>query len=92
VKRRRFRPLLYGVLLMLAGLAGYLTVVLLAAFLKLVSVISGQALDLGLREVLWYTGVPVCIGLILCLWELFVLLPRRRHPRLISFRSRTRNT
>ena len=85
MKRRRFRPLLYGVLLMLAGLAGYLTVVLLAAFLKLVSVISGQALDLGLREVLWYTGVPVCIGLILCLWELFVLLPRRRHPRLVSF-------
>jgi len=85
VKRRRFRPLLYGVLLMLAGLAGYLTVVLLAAFLKLVSVISGQPLDLGLREVLWYTGVPVCIGLILCLWELFVLLPRRRHPRLVSF-------
>ena len=85
MKRRRFRPLLYGVLLMLAGLAGYLTVVLLAAFLKLVSVISGQPLDLGLREVLWYTGVPVCIGLILCLWELFVLLPRRRHPRLVSF-------
>jgi len=85
VKRRRFRPLLYGVLLMLAGLAGYLTVVLLAAFLKLVSVISGQPLDLGLREVLWYTGVPVCTGLILCLWELFVLLPRRRHPRLVSF-------
>jgi hypothetical protein len=85
VKRRRFRPLLYGVLLMLAGLAGYLTVVLLAALLKLVSLISGQALDVGLREVLWYTGMPVCIGLILCLWELFVLLPRRRHPRLVSF-------
>ena len=85
MKRRRFRPLLYGVLLMLAGLAGYLIVVLLAALLKLVSVISGQPLDLGLREVLWYTGVPVCTGLILCLWELFVLLPRRRHPRLVSF-------
>jgi hypothetical protein len=87
VKRRRFRPLLYGVLLMLAGLAGYLTVVLLAALLKLVSVISGQPLDLGLRDVLWYTGMPVCTGLLLCLWELFVLLPRRRRPRLVSFQE-----
>ena len=87
MKRRRFRPLLYGILLMLAGLAGYLIVVLLAAFVRLVSVVSGQPLDLGLRDVLWYTGMPVCTGLILCLWELFVLLPRRRHPRLVSFQE-----
>jgi hypothetical protein len=85
VKRRRFRPLLYGVLLTLAGLASYVTVVLLAAVLRLLSMISGQPLDLGLRDVLWYTGMPVCIGLLLCLWELFVLLPQRRRPRLVSF-------
>jgi hypothetical protein len=81
---RRFRPLLYGVLLMLAGFAGYMTVVLLAAILHLLSLISGQSLDPGLRNILWYTGMPVFAGLLLCLWELFVLLPRRRQTRLVS--------
>ena len=87
MKSRRFRPLLYGVLLMLAGLAGYLAIVLLAASLRLVSIISGQPLELGLRDLLWYTGMPVCAGLLLCLWELFVLLPRRSRPRLVPFQE-----
>jgi glycosyltransferase involved in cell wall biosynthesis len=70
---------------MMAGFAGYLTVVLLAAFLHLLSLISGRSIDLGLRDILWYTGMPVFAGLLLCVWELTVLLPRRRQPRLVSF-------
>jgi hypothetical protein len=84
---RRVRPLLYGVLLMLAGFTSYLAVVLLAACLHLISLVSGRSLDPGLRDILWYTGMPVFAGLLLCVWELFVLLPRRRRPRLVSFQA-----
>jgi len=70
---------------MLAGFASYLTVVLLAAFLQLISLTTGRSPDLGLREVLWYTGMPVFAGILLCAWELLVLLPGRRRPRLVGF-------
>jgi hypothetical protein len=74
---RRFRALLYGVLLIAAGFSVFVFSVLLASVRRL---IPGNPLDLWIRDLIWYTGVPVFLGIVLCAWELFVMLGRR--PRM----------
>ena len=76
--RRRFRGLLYGLLLALLGFAIYIAVVLLASINRF---LSGHYLDLWLRYAVWCSGVAVFVGMFLCAFDLFVLLPR--YPRRI---------
>ncbi len=70
------RPLLYGMLLVLAGLAMYLTGVLLAVPRNL---IGGGPRLLAINEwIVWYSGVPIMAGFGLALIDLFVLLRHKR--------------
>src|SRR5215467_6756946 len=51
----RWRPLLYGILLILSGFGLYLTAVVLAGFSRL---IPGSPFGQFLRVTLWYSGLP----------------------------------
>jgi hypothetical protein len=79
---RRWRPLLYGLLLILFGFWVYLTTVVLAAFSRL---IPGVQLSRILHATLWYSGLPVFGGICLCALELFLLLPRSRRDPGVPF-------
>lgn len=74
--RRRFRGLLYGLLLNAIGFSIYILVILLATVHRF---FSGHYLDAWLRHTIWCSGVAVFVGIFLCAFELFVLLPR--YPR-----------
>jgi hypothetical protein len=75
----RFPALLYGVLLVLAGMGVYL----LGVTGRLLSLLFDPRCQLlGLWQgIVWYAGVPVAGGLILILFEVAVLLPGKRRPR-----------
>ncbi|MBV9785886.1 MAG: glycosyltransferase family 2 protein [Acidisphaera sp.] len=74
------RLLMYGMMLACIGLAMYLSGVLLALPRNLLGL---NARMLALNEwVVWYSGVPFVLGLCLALFDLFVLLGRKRSPRL----------
>jgi glycosyltransferase involved in cell wall biosynthesis len=73
--------------LILAGFVWYVAVVVSAALLRVFITISGRPWGPGLRELLWYSGMPVFAGIVLCCWELFVLLPRRLRPRDVPFQQ-----
>jgi hypothetical protein len=72
----RFPAMMWGVLLLAAGLVNYVCGVLLAA--------ARHVLDPWLpateisRAMLWYGGMPVVGGILLILFEVAVLLPRKR--------------
>jgi hypothetical protein len=77
-RRRRitFPALMYG--LLLAGLG--FTVYFLGVMLRFVGLVvdpHGQLLSV-IRGMIWCSGMPVVAGLILILFDLFVLLPRKR--------------
>ncbi len=73
---RRSRLLLMGVLLASAGLAMYLSGVMMALPRRMVG--GGPAL-LALNEwLVWYSGVPLVMGLGLCWADLFLLLGHKR--------------
>jgi hypothetical protein len=78
----RPRLLLYGVLFVLIGFCFYLGAVLLAGFGRL---IPGIHLGPWLRQILWYSGLPVFAGISLCTVELFLLLPRVRRASFVPF-------
>lgn len=76
---RQWRPLLYGLLLILFGFGLYLTTVLVAGFSRL---LPGIQLGRLLHTTIWYSGLPVFAGCCLCALELILLLPKsRRNPR-----------
>jgi molybdopterin-guanine dinucleotide biosynthesis protein A len=77
----RWRPLLYGLLVILFGFGLYLTTVVLAALSRL---IPGSHFGPILHSMLWYSGLPVFAGICLCAVELFLLLPitTGRRPKL----------
>lgn len=77
--RRRFRGLLYGLLLGAFGFTIYIVVVLAASINRF---LSGHYLDVWLRYAIWCSGVAVFVGVLLCAFDLFVLLPR--YPRRIQ--------
>ena len=75
-KRIAIPALMYG--LLLAGLG--FTVYFLGVMLRVVGLVvdpHGQLLGV-IRAMIWYSGMPVVGGLILILFDLFVLLPRKR--------------
>jgi len=75
---RRWRPLLYGLLLVLSGMGLYLATVVLAGFSRL---IAGNRFGPFLQTTLWYSGLPVFAGLSLCALDFLWVLPRiRRAP------------
>ena len=74
----RFPAMLYGGLLLLAGLGVYLCGVLLAFANALLRVDPAGASGLLSRHLVWYSGIPVVFGLILTIVDLYILLPRKR--------------
>jgi hypothetical protein len=76
------RPTLYGVLLILVGFGVYTVLVVLSAFRHL---LPGDPFQMWLRSAVWYTGVPVFSGLVLCAFDLFVFLPRMRRSAMVPF-------
>jgi hypothetical protein len=74
-----FPALMYGLLLNCAGFAVYfLSVLLRVACLFLDP--HGRFLGI-IQGLLWYSGMPVFVGFLLILFDLFVLLPRKRTRR-----------
>ena len=77
--KRRTRLLMYGAMILCCGLAMYLFGVLLA----IPRLLIGGEQFLAINEwIVWYSGVPVVLGLLLALTDLFVLLGRKRSPAL----------
>jgi Glycosyl transferase family 2 len=77
--KQRARLLMHGMLLACLGLAIYLFGVLLALPRNL---LGGGERFLAFNEwVVWYSGVPLVLGLCLALVDLFVLLDRKRSSR-----------
>jgi uncharacterized membrane protein len=73
---RREKLALYGIIFSLIGVALYLVGVLIAIPRRL---LFNTAEALKFNEFLvWYSGVPVLIGLMLILIDLFVLFPKKR--------------
>ena len=76
---RRPRLLMYGILLFCVGLAAYLAGVTMALPRHL---LGSSARLLAFNEMLvWYSGVPVMLGLCLALVDIFVLLGSKRSRR-----------
>lgn len=75
-KRRAFPALLYGLLLEGLGFSVYFCGVMLR-FVCLLLDPHGHVLGL-VRGMIWYSGMPVVAGVMLILFDLFVLLPRKR--------------
>lgn len=77
--RRRTYLLMYGILLFCCGIAAYLVGVTMALPRHL---LGGSMRLLAFNEMLvWYSGVPVMLGLCLALIDLFVLLGHKRSRR-----------
>ncbi len=76
------RPALFGVLLILLGFGAYTVLVVLSA---LRHVLPGDPFHTWLLSAVWYTGVPVFSGLLLCSFDLLIFLPRRRNSGAVPF-------
>jgi hypothetical protein len=73
---RRNQLLMYGILLICAGLAMYIMGVLLALPRNL---LQGGPRFMAINEwIVWYSGVPIVLGLALSFIDLFVLLAAKR--------------
>jgi glycosyltransferase involved in cell wall biosynthesis len=71
---------MYGLLLLCLGFSMYLSGVFLALLRDLLGVSSH--LHTFNEWIVWYSGVPLALGLCLCLLDIFMLLGRKRSPRL----------
>ena len=71
-----FPALLYGLLISGAGISLFVFAVLLRVVLLLPDP-HGKFLWL-IRFIIWYSGAPVVVGILLILFDLFVLLPGKR--------------
>jgi len=81
----RARFALVGSMLLLLGLAMYLSAIFLS-LLRLAFFPTSGAVQLVAR-ILWYSGLPTSFGIILILLDFFVLLPQKRlHDRRIENR------
>ena len=78
-----FPAFLYGVLIACAGLFVYLSGVAIG-FIRIFLDPHGHWLPVADR-IIWYSGMPVVAGLILILFDLFVLLPGKRARREIRW-------
>lgn len=73
---RREKLALYGVVISIFGAVVYLVGVLMALPRRLL--FDSQVLLLINEALVWYSGVPVLLGLILILIDLFILYPKKR--------------
>lgn len=81
---------MYGILLMCLGIVMYLFGVLLAIPRNL---LGGGAQFLRINEwIVWYSGIPLVLGLCLALLDLFILLAGKRSPRTEVRRDHITNT
>ncbi len=80
---RRVSLLPYGGLLVCCGLSIYAACVILAPFLHL---LTGQSAAYGtLGRILWWSGAPVAVGILLAAIDLFILLPYKRRSNFVRF-------
>jgi hypothetical protein len=86
---RRTQLLMYGMLLSCFGFTMYIFGVLLAVPRNLL--FGGKVLLKFNEWVVWYSGVPVVLGLGLALVDLFLLLGHKRKPQLEVRRDRIAN-
>ena len=77
---KRERLALYGILMSIMGVASYLLGVVIALPRRL---LLGDVLLQFNEALVWYSGVPVLVGLSLILLDLFVLYPRKRTNQFI---------
>jgi glycosyltransferase involved in cell wall biosynthesis len=81
---KREKLALYGLVMSLIGIASYLLGVLIAIPRRL---IFGAEYLLQVNEALvWYSGIPVLLGISLILIDLFILYPKKRTNDLITHR------
>ena len=73
---RRFRALLYGLLLIAIGFSVYILVIIVAGISRFAFSYNVAS---WLRHAIWSSGIAVFAGVFFCAFELFVLLPR--YPR-----------
>jgi len=80
---KREKLALYGILISIVGVASYLIGVLMALPRRL---LLGGDFMLHVNEALvWYSGIPVLIGLTLILMDLFILYPKKRTNQYIIY-------
>ena len=83
-ERRLYKPfLLYGVLSFLFGMAMYLTGVLLVFPRYLLGLHA--LLDPVASALVWYSGVPILIGILLALFDLLFLFEHKKPNTLVRF-------
>ena len=70
---------MYGLLFCGAGFSSYFIGVLLG-FIRIFADPHGQW-KWFIEQILWYSGIPVIVGLILIFGDLFLLLPKKRKQR-----------
>ncbi len=75
IPKRHVPLLLYGVLLFCLGILGYLLGVVLGVPRALLGL---SALRAPLESLVWYSGIPIVIGLALALVDLLLLFDRKR--------------
>jgi LPXTG-motif cell wall-anchored protein len=84
---KRERLALYGLIFAIIGIASYLFGVLMAIPRRMF--FNGD-FALRLNEALvWYSGIPVLLGLTLILLDLFVLFPKKRKNEYILYEPLT---
>jgi hypothetical protein len=75
--------LLWGGLILIFGLAVYLLGILLSIVRLLVPL--GPAAEAWTQAIIWYSGLPTSLGLLLCLIDLIFMLGRKRRcPRWVE--------
>lgn len=75
----KFPALLYGLLLIGLGLTIYFLGVVLRA--STIVLDPHKYLVPAIQQMVWYSGMPVVIGIALAMFDLFVLLPKKRTRR-----------
>lgn len=77
------RLLLWGILFVCAGFGTYLVGIVFSVFRLLFA--HGPQMARWNADVIWYSGVPTTLGLVLSAIDLFIMLPKKRHlPRWIQ--------
>src|ERR1700678_4343455 len=72
---RRVPLLLYGILLFCVGIGMYM----LGVLMVVPRLLLGNALLLPLNEwIVWYSGMPIALGFVLTIADLFLFFPSRR--------------
>lgn len=79
---------LYGLIFFIIGITSYLTGVLIAIPRRLFFLDNSMALQFN-EALVWYSGIPLLIGLFLILFDLLVLFPKKRKSEYVLYRPLT---